>query len=267
MPNDPAQLQRTMVLLDAWEARSAQDQTLYAEFDRVDMLVERTKPRRFRGEARLSRPDKAFLQFKEVVDGPLDADGNPPTVFYEQIVADGEAVYHVLAPSQHVYVYPLAKDQKSRLLEEGPLPFMFNMKAQEAIRRFQIYLYKEMPADEKYPARYQILIRPREEIDRGEFIEARVLLDKTTFHPIVLQLVGPNGKDTKTFTFREVSRNDPNGPAANPQSYNGRAWAALFEKKYHFKVVVNPGEGAAPPANAAAAPPVARPGATPVRRR
>ena len=34
--------------------------------------------------------------------------------------------------SSKIYIFPLDKDQRKRALEEGPLPFLFNMRAADA---------------------------------------------------------------------------------------------------------------------------------------
>ena len=247
LQNNPDQIQKTRQLLAAWEAKSAQDENLYAEFTREDRLVEETKPRKYKGKALLMRPNLARIE-TNLLDGK-----SPDGTFHEGIIADGKAVYHILSPTKSVYVYKLADDQKDRLLEEGPLPFMFNMRAEEAMRRFEIYLNREMDADDKYPARYYVQIRPREPIDREEFIEALVILDKTTFHPIILHLVGPNGKDTKTFRFDTVKRNDSTTPAAKPGSYDGPRYADYFQKHGYKVIVDKSAQPTAPQPNRAAA--------------
>lgn len=269
-PVDPAAERRMQELLREWEARSQDDVTIYTEFTRTDTSVELLKPRKFRGMALLHRPNKACLNFDEV-----SADGKSAK-FHERIVATGDEVYHFLGPSQQVFVYPLAQDQRRRALEEGPLPFMFNMRVDEAQRRFQMDLLQEVPATDKLPPRSLIRIIPKLAIDREEYLEARVVLNMETFLPMALVLTLPNGKDTKRFDFARMERNGAENPATRQNNYNGKLMAAEFQKR-GYKVIVNPdGAQDTAPATAGAQPaprgpaPAGRPavgqGAMPPRR-
>lgn len=257
---DPASAARMEELLGEWEKRSQADESLYAEFTRTDHTVEFPKDRKFRGIALLHRPNQACLNFEEVVDGKPR--------FHERIVATGDEVYHFQGPTKQVFVYPLAQDQRRRALEEGPLPFMFNMRASAAKERFQMDLLKELPATEDQPPRSLIRIIPLLKIDRDEYVEARVVLNLETFLPMGLVLTLPNGKDTKTFIFSKIERNGQNNPAVNANNYNGEQMAGQFRQR-GYKVVVNPdgvGEPQAPQSVGSQAPSADRPVAQPAQR-
>ncbi len=256
-------------MLIEWERRSQADVSLYAEFTRTDKSVEFPRPRQFRGMALLHRPNRACLNFEEIVDGKPR--------FHERIVATGDEVYHFQGPTKQVFVYPLAEDQRRRALEEGPLPFMFNMRAAAAKERFQMDLLQELAATKEQPARSLIRIIPLLRIDREEYIEARVVLNLETFLPMALVLTLPNGKDSKTFIFNKIERNGQNNPATRENNYNGKLMAADFQKNYGYKVIINPDSLGAeqpaapagarlPSANRPAAQPAMRPGAASGRR-
>ncbi|HEU5116296.1 MAG TPA: hypothetical protein VFT74_06410, partial [Isosphaeraceae bacterium] len=147
-------------------------------------------------------------------------------------------VYHFYAPSKEVFVYPLDKDQRKRSIEEGPLPFLFNMKSADAKRRYFIELLQKKTTKDGSPGAI-IRIVPRIDIDQSEFSQAIVLLNLKTFLPEALQLYSPNGKDTKTYIFSKVERNGENNPATRPNNYNGTMMADAFRKS-GYKVLVNP---------------------------
>ncbi len=237
---DPAAAQEMETILQQWEQRSSLDKTLYAEFTRTDKT---TTPGfaddliKFQGVALLQSPNLACIEFKRVqVDAKGQTLPNPP--FHERIVCTGNDVYHFYAPSKEVFVYPLDKDQRKRSIEEGPLPFLFNMKSADAKRRYYIELLQKKPTKDGSPGAI-IRIVPRIDIDQSEFSQAIVLLNLKTFLPEALQLYSPNGKDTKTYIFSKVERNGENNPSTRPNNYNGSMMADMFRKS-GYKVLVNP---------------------------
>lgn len=243
---DPAAVARMQVLLRQWEQQSQGDQTLYAEFTRRDKSVAFPGEKVYEGKALLKRPNLACLEFNEVLEG------QPKPVFTERIVCSGKEVFHFIGPQKQVFVYPLAEDQRRRALEEGPLPFIFNMRSEEANRRYIMDLAQEIPAADGKPGKYVIRIIPKLPIDREEFSQAQVLLTQDTFLPEALRIYSPNAKDTKTFVFKKVERNGTN-PANNDNNFRGDRMVEQF-RSLGYKVIVNPtAEGADPEARPAAA--------------
>ncbi len=241
-------------ILQQWEKRSQLDKTLYAEFTRTDKtnVPGFNDVVKYKGVALLQTPNLACIEFRAV----LDKQGNelPKPVFHERIVSTGNDIYHFYAPSKEVFVYPLDKDQQKHPIEEGPLPFLFNMRSEDAKRRYYIELLQKRPTKNNEPGAI-IRIVPRINIDQSEFSQAIVLLNLQTFLPEALQLYSPNGKDTKTYVFSKVEHNGANNAATRPNNYNGSMMAQMFRKS-GYKVLVNP----APQPNQAA-----RPGAAPAQ--
>jgi TIGR03009 family protein len=228
-------------LLAQWEQVSQQNETLYARFTRTDRSPSLVVPRVFEGQALLRKPNLACLEFSEVVP-----DRSKP-VFEQRIVCSGDRVYQFLGPTKQAFVYLLADDERRRSVEEGPLPFLFNMRVARAKQRYTWELVKEQeaqPGQPAKPAAYIIRITPREEIDREEFKMALIMLNMETFLPEALQLYAPNGKDTKTFVFKNVERNGTQNPASNANNFDGERMTEKFQAQ-GYKVIVNPeGNGA-----------------------
>jgi TIGR03009 family protein len=236
-------------LLADWEKRSAQIKTLRATFTRSDKEAVAGVTRNFRGEAELKAPDLAYLDFREYVKP------NELNAIHERIVCTGQEVLQYVAETKQIFVFPLAKQEKQRIMEEGPLPFLFNMKVQEAKRRYRMQLLKA-----QNPNQYLIHIIPLQEMDKKGFKEALVLLNKETFLPDAIKMTGPNGKDTQTFKFLGIHVNQP----VDESKFKAVAFRG-------WKVVVNPGpDGAAGGgAQAAGGPPAAgaaQPAMKPARR-
>lgn len=250
-PNDPAQIARMDAILQRWEAVSRQNQTLYTTFERVDETKFGNK--QFVGEALFKKPSLACLDWHEVV---VANDGSKRKVFTERIVCGSDRVYQMIGPTKQVIVYPLPQDARRRQLEEGPVPFLFNMQMQQAKARYNWRLMKEVPGANGAAGTYFVEIQPLQKIDMEEFSKAWVKLNDQTLLPEALQLYAPNGTDKRTYTFKGIERNGPNNKANADDNFNGPAMAEVFKSKYGYKIIVNqPGADPAAQLGARPAPP------------
>ena len=249
----PEQIARMDALLQRWEAVSQNNQTLYAQFERTDTTKFGTK-QIYVGEALFKKPNLACLEWKQVV---TTEKGEEKTIFTERIVCAGDRVYQMIGPTKQVMVYSLPQDERRRALEEGPVPFLFNMRMAQAKARYRWRLLLEQPAD---PAKgtaacYFVEIEPLQKIDMEEFSRAWVRLDQESLLPESLKLFLPNGDDTRTYRFSGLERNGPQNKANNPENYNGAAMAEKF-REYGYKIYLNanPGGPEARPAQLGAQP-------------
>jgi TIGR03009 family protein len=227
-------------LLRQWEEQSSKITTLDAQFTREDVLAAWQTKELYVGRAILKSPDLVFLDFQKVE--------NNKKVPYEQIRCTGKEVYHLRSANSQIFIYPMPAQADQRALQEGPLPFLFNMRAADAKQRYFMTLKSETLTT------YVIQIKPRQEIDREAFIQADVLLDKQKFLPTAMRLYAPNGKDYQTYKFTgEGCWIKPNAPV------NETNFEPLILKGW--QVIRNPdGKGGAPGSNAvgAQAPPARR---------
>lgn len=196
-------------ILAEWEVRSSKITSLDAVFD----MINRNPgfgDQWYRGRAMLQSPDKCCLQFQLY---KLDDDRKPikltddkgkQTAKLEKepekrIVCTGTEVLQYMWENRVLTVYPLDKQARQKALQEGPLPFLFNMKASEAKQRYVMRLYKEFPGE------YVIDIDPRMQIDGESFMQARLWLNKETFLPNQLWLVKPGGKEREEYKFNDAN--------------------------------------------------------------
>ena len=232
--NDPAKIKKVNQILAEWERRSADVTQLDATFKRTDVKTGAFKKRAdFEGRALLKAPNLACLDIKK-----LDPDDKTKKSFHERIVCTGTEVVQYDGETRRIVVYPLPKEDRQRALQEGPLPFLFNMKVDEVKKRYKIFLLAQGAKA------YRLQIIPLEEIDRDAFSLALIDLNKTTFLPDALQLHSPNGKETQTYVFTGAP-----GLAVKP---NAPIEPKNFQKLLipNWKVVENPpadGPGAAAP--------------------
>ena len=130
-----------------------------------------------------------------------------------------------------VFVFPLDKQVRQKALQQGPLPFLFNMKAAEAKQRYSMRLLKQ-DANE-----YLIGIVPNVGIDKDSFSKAFLWLNKTTFLPNKLWLLPENNlKSRVEYTFT-----GPNNTIATNVAMDKAIFG--FAKIKDWKVIVNPGQG------------------------
>lgn len=237
---DPAALKKMEQLLALWEQRSSQITTLDASFDRVDESKVWDEVTYYKGRALLKNPSLACLNLERV-----DA-GRKKTIFYERIICTGKEVWQYDGSSRQITVFPLQQNQQQRALQQGPLPFLFDMRVAEVKARYDLVLAAENDQV------YRIQIWPKLPIDRDSFSVAIVDLNKQKFLPDALHLLSSNGKDMQRYYFTtgqvtvgkikvdasgKIQANAP----INDVNFQGKPWP-------NWKVVVNPPADAPPPA-------------------
>jgi TIGR03009 family protein len=197
---DPARMKR---LLQEWERRSAMLSTLDVGLKRVDHTPG-WDDEKFEGRAILQSPNLAFLDFKRVVED--EKTKAKSLVSYERIVCTGTEVWQYRTDAKQLFIFPLDRKDQKRALEEGPLPFLFNMKAAEAEERYEMALVTEAKDC------YVISVVPRWKIDREAFLKAFLKLNKATYLPDRILLYSPDSRSSKDFTLFNVQ---PNAPVRN----------------------------------------------------
>jgi TIGR03009 family protein len=234
-------------LLDKWESYSTKITSLDVEFERVDMAQKWGK-QQFKGRAMFKSPDLACLEFTKIKldqggreimtvgkDGkPAKATEPEPT---ERIVCTGKEVLQYTWDDRKIFVFPLDKQVRQKALQQGPLPFLFNMKAEDAKKRYAMTLVNQDARE------YLIEIIPKEDIDKESFVQAFLWLSKETFLPNQLRLYPEGKKEYQQFKFvGERNTIKPNVPM-NKDFF-------VFARIPGWKVIVNPGDPAqAGPAN------------------
>lgn len=242
--DNPEAVRAMEALLQEWAERSADLKSLDAQFLETDVDPVWNRTRTFEGRALLQEPSRACLEFKEIKEK-----GKPP-VFDNRIVCNGQEVYQFQQATRQINVYPLSKQQQRRALDEGPLPFLFNVQVAAIKKRYAMDLLKSTPTQ------HFIRIIPKEAVDQQEFSMAMLALNRKTFLPDAIRLYAPAGgkpgqaPGTKTFELKAIV---PNAeiPAAN---FDGQAMVQALVKAHPanapqaWKVIYNPADDEAPAA-------------------
>jgi TIGR03009 family protein len=237
--------QRMKQLLKVWEQQSANLKSLDVKIDRTDNSpawgVEE-----FKGRAMLESPNRAFLDFAKVEKG------KPQPVPQERIVCTGQEVWQYRSDTKQIFIYPLEKQAQQRALEEGPLPFLFNMRAADAEARYNMALVNETPSY------FVISVVPKLRIDQESFSKAFLQLNRNTYLPDKIFLVSPDGNSTKEFRLSDVRPNIEIPPQNFQVKVLGPPWTVHREDPRAANNPAAPGVGNRPPPPAPAGAPLRR---------
>ncbi len=193
----------------------------------------------YSGRALFQSPNLAFINFDKI---KLDDKKRPMrdprnkdawlTTQDERILCTGNEVWQYKSDTQQVFIFPLNKDEKAKAMEEGPLPFLFNMCADDARRRYQMKLISQ---DAKS---FGVSIIPKLPEDQGSFSVAFVNLDRKYLLPVRIVMKSPDGKSTKDYQLpaKDIRANFP----INPENFKGKVLGPPW------KIVRNPGADDAP---------------------
>jgi TIGR03009 family protein len=212
-PQQPSMDMDNLLLL--WEGQSKKLQTLEVAIYRIDKDAAWAEEEHYLGRAAFKTPQLAFLDFRKVklqsqadpkakdkkVLVPVKKDSKIVSNPYETIVCAADEVWHYRYDVKQIFIYPLDKNQRKRALEEGPLPFLFNMRAAEARQRYAMVLQHE---DEKI---YTVMIKPRLPEDQESFSIAWINLDKNFLLPLRIYLLAPDKKSSKDFKLSQIQPN------------------------------------------------------------
>jgi TIGR03009 family protein len=235
LPPNPARMAQ---LLRDWEGQCSKLKTLEVSIYRIDLAPAWGDEDHYEGHAVFKSPQLAYLDFNKVKLVPndkkkmvpqLDRNKRRVATAFETIKCTKDEVWQYRSDLHQIFVFPLDKNARKRALEEGPLPFLFNMRAEEAKARYDIDLVEEN-------AKQCLLkIAPKLKEDQESFSTAWVVLDAKFLLPTRILLLAPDKKSTKDFYLSNIKANEPVKDAYFRVGDPGKPW----------KIERNPG-GAAP---------------------
>ena len=230
-PVDPANARKMDRLLELWEKKCKELNTLDVKILRIDQNPSWGLLEYYEGRALFKSPNLAFIDFNKIkqdekkkpVRDPRDKNKWISTPF-ERIVCTGQEVWQYKSDTQQIFIFPLGKNEEKKAIEEGPLPFLFNMCAKDARKRYQMSLISE---DAKG---YGVSIKPRLPEDEESFSIAFVNLDRTRLLPDRILMKSPDGKSQKDFRLGPMYPNK----AVNDKNFEGKPLGSPW------KIVRNP---------------------------
>lgn len=230
-----------------WELASDNFKKLRGDFHRIvyDSVFQVEK--RAVGTFYFDAPDKGRLDIKpdkSVKPGTVSRkkrgkkDGKPFSVVPDQEahwICNGKEVSYIDVVQKVVKVSQIPEENRGDNIIDGPLPFLFGMKAEEAKRRYQQLALNprkpyEVPVAGRLVKVFHIHARPRWKKDAAYWSKAEVLLDAKNFYPVAIKLIDPAGNSETVYAFSNVHE---------PSWWDDRKKPFVVKIPRGFKRVVN----------------------------
>jgi TIGR03009 family protein len=155
-------------------------------------------------------PDKGFYHMhpkkisKSEASTRKTAEGELYTVesgTEENWVCTGKEIIKIDSKRGEYEIAPIPEDMRGKNIIEGPLPFLFGMKADQARRRYYLQLLK---ANDDFIV---LKVIPRWTIDSANYREAQVKIKRSTFVPSAVMLTDTSGEAVTYHLFTNVEVN------------------------------------------------------------
>ena len=198
-------------ILKDWEVETAKHQRMTAIVEKYIYDSVFYTEKRGIGEIKFEQPDKASLklmpmkipvgeksQKKDPKGNPYELDGVTP----ERWVCTGKEIFQIDDKEETFRVVLIPPNMRGQQINEGPIPFLFGLKAEEAKKRYRFFDLKPPPGV-NIPNSFWFRAEPRRQVDRQEYKYADVVLDIKRFVPIAIRLVDPPETTTTVYRFDE----------------------------------------------------------------
>lgn len=122
----------------------------------------------------------------------------------EKWICDGKTIWQVDEQARTAENFEIPPANQGQNIMEGPLPFLFGMPAELAIKRYKLEFAQVPKRGDKT---IRLLLQPRWPQDAANWSKAMVTLDSRSFLPTRVQLVDPAGTSATIYTFSKVVAN------------------------------------------------------------
>ncbi len=208
-------------LLLAWERESAKVKKLKGKFHRYVYDSVYFVEKRAAGEFWYESPDQGRMDFGISPYPPTTnkkgPKGEPYTVQQDPLqrwICTGKEIF-IIHDSEKLFDHiEIPPQQQGRNIMNGPLPFLFGMKAEQAKERYHLNLGHlhapqgkviEENGERKQTAPViHVVAVPKLEVDAQEWSRAEVLLNNR-FLPTAIRLLSPTGTSETVYTFDAAS--------------------------------------------------------------
>ncbi|MEP3482414.1 MAG: PASTA domain-containing protein [Fuerstiella sp.] len=212
-------------LLTNWSRASDQIKTLHGRHTRrvydTSFGVERISY----GEVWFEAPDKGRIDIKAVEITPKmradrqakgakvqrNAEGVPFKLTSDQEakwICDGQRVFDINEEEKRAQIANLPPTLRGKDIMNSPLPFLFGMPPQEAIKRFDMKISKDYRPQHPYVILEAL---PLQRLDAENWSKAEIYLNTSTYLPTSVKLLDPGEKSSTVYTFTKIEVNQGNG--------------------------------------------------------
>jgi hypothetical protein len=208
-------------LLVHWERESSKISKLRGTVARYEYDSVFAEEKRSQGQFWYVAPDQGRMDFgpvrlPEPAINPdkLDPKGQPYKVKSEgseKWICTGKEIYVIHDDQKLFSRIQIPPNQQGRNIINGPLPFLFGMKADQAKARYHMSLggqhwprgvrANEQGEQVQVPPQIHVVAHPKLAADAQNWSRAEVLLDPGTFLPRGMRLLDPTGNKETVYVF------------------------------------------------------------------
>jgi TIGR03009 family protein len=201
-------------VLKDWEVESAKVKRLTGAFRRFTYDDTFEFDKRAEGSFVYEAPDKGNYEVRGAPPAKgeesrkKNAKGQPYEIVAdkpERWVCTGQEVIRIDEEKRTYEKVAIPEDERGQNIIDGPLPFLFGMKADQAVRRYKMELLQHTEAE------IWLDVEPRTARDAANWKRAKVIIDATAFLPKAVQMLDPTGNKTTVHTFSDLEVNRRNG--------------------------------------------------------
>jgi len=200
-------------VLKDWELHTSQFKYMAGSFSRFK--YDKTWEVEYRAEGKFvyEAPDKGNYELsgakigKGDVSKKLNKNGRPyelKSEGAERWVCNGKKVIKIDDKEKTYEEVQIPAESQGQNIIDGPLPFLFGMKAEKAKRRYKLSLKK------KDASEIWLEVLPREPKDAANWSKATVIIEAKTFKPKAVKLLDPTGAES-VHVFKDVVVNEKRG--------------------------------------------------------
>lgn len=198
-------------ILDEWEQKSGQIKSLHGKHTRFEFNRTFAVEKRAEGKFYVETPDKGRIDLvgkprKNDVSTKIDKNTGKPyqlAVGSDQMwICSGDEIIIVNGDEKTYQIESIPERMRGANIIEGPLPFLFGMKANKAHERFQITLVG------KNESSLFLRIVPRRKSEKESYELAEVQLDRKSYLPIAVKLHDSTGNLETLYKFEILDVNN-----------------------------------------------------------
>lgn len=242
--------QQLIPILKAWEEKSAAIDRVTAELKRFDYDHVFRIEKRAIGEYWFEAPDKGRIDFRpdpQIPDPPqsrIVRDGTPQIYTvqadsHQVWICTGNEILDIDVPNKSYNRAEIASQFRGERITDGPLPFLFGMKASKVMDRYVLSVGTMHDPEGKRPVPegappaepiIHIVAFPLDPRLQQEFRKAEVLLDARTYTPRAVKLFDPTGNRETVYVFGVHKK--PGLFERKPWNVDLKGYQLLLNEKY-----------------------------------
>jgi TIGR03009 family protein len=202
---------QVIAALRMWETKSTAINRLRGTFDRYVYDKVFSVEKRSAGVFIYEAPDKGRIDFNPPAALPnpavnpkrTNAQGQPFKVVADneqKWVCTGDKILVIDVQLKTVRKVDIPPQYRGENISNGPLPFLFGIKADKAMQRYDLAIGQMNSAKMVH-----LVAKPKLQQDAREWSQAEVMLDGQTFQPAAIRLFDPGGNAETVYVF-DVSK-------------------------------------------------------------